>query len=106
MIYYLLFALLLVGLGAGLYFRYRDSYDLRYLATGAGWIILALFFTYATKILFVYKPILVLHLALLILSWTGVVKYITQKKAIWPLLLAPSVSLILFVTIALFFREN
>ncbi len=105
-LYYLLFAFTLVILGTLLYTRYSRSHDIRYLLYGFGWILIAVIFTYATKILFVYKPLLVLHLALLILCWRGVVVYITQKRVAWPLLLAPSISLIMFVAIALFFREN
>jgi hypothetical protein len=103
---YFLMALLLAFLLFYLYFRYRREKDLlqigRYLAA----IGIAVFFTYMSKMVLVHKPVFVVHLALLILSWIGVFFYLFRERLIWWLLLAPSVTTLFFIFEALFFREN
>ncbi len=71
-----------------------------------GLLLLLLILTYSTKILLVYKPLLVLHIALLIVAWWHYYRYVFKDilKIYW--MLSPLVSLGLFVIIALFFREN
>ncbi len=103
---YLVFAIILVLIMTTLYLSYQKSHDREKLLRSFGLLILLLIFTYATKILLIYKPLLVLHLALLIMAWWHYYRYIFKGilKVYW--ILSPLASLGLFVITALFFREN
>ena len=103
---YLVFAILLVLIMTTLYLSYQKSHEKKKLLHSVGLLILLLIFTYATKILLIYKPLLVLHLALLIMAWWHYYRFIMKDilKVHW--ILSPLASLGVFVIIALFFREN
>ena len=103
---YLLFALALVLIMITLYGSYQKSHNHKKLVQSLGLLLLLLILTYSTKILLIYKPLLVLHIALLIVAWWHYYRYIFKDifKLSW--MLSPLLSLGLFVLIALFFREN
>ena len=104
--FYLLLALLFAALLLLLYMRYRSSHDNRFLLRAVGAIAIALFFTYISKLIIVHRPIFVIHLALLILSWGATFYYILREKLLLWLLLAPAATTLFFLFEALFFREH
>jgi len=103
---YFLSALALVIIVLTVYFSYQKSHDKTKLLRSMGLLILLLVLTYSTKILLVYKPLLLLHIALLIMAWWHYYRYIFKNILTLYWILSPLVSLGLFVIIALFFREN
>jgi len=103
---YFVTALVLVILVSAVYFSYKRSSDQGKLLRSLGLLILLLILTYSTKILLVYKPLLVLHIALLIMAWWSYMRYIIKNILTLYWILSPIISFILFIIIALFFREN
>lgn len=103
---YFLSALALVLIVVGIYFSYQKSQNQPKLLRSVGLLILLLMLTYSLKILLVYKPILLLHIALLIVAWWHYYRYIFKDILSLYWILSPIVSLVLFIIIALFFREN
>ena len=103
---YLLLALLLLLIMIAIYRSYQNAHDAQKLFVRIALLITLMIFTYASKILLVYKPLLILHLALLMLAWWHYYRYIIKDilKLYW--ILSPLLSLTLFIIIALFFREN
>jgi len=103
---YFLSALVLVIIVSAVYLSYKKSHNQEKLLSSLGLLVLLLIFTYSTKILLVYKPLLVLHIALLIMAWWRYYRYIFKNILTLYWILSPLVSLLLFVVISLFFREN
>ena len=105
MIYFVL-AILLLLVVVSIYFSYKKSRDKKQLLKSIGFVMAVLFFTYISKAIIVHKPIFVLHLALVMLSWSGLFLYLVKDRLRLWMILAPLVSTILFFAMALFFREN
>ncbi len=105
MIYFVL-ALIVAILIFSIYILYKKGIGKKELVMRIGLSIALIFFTYVSKTIFIHKPIFVLHLALLILSWIYLFKYIFKGELnIW-MILSPAVTTALFFSVALFFREN
>lgn len=105
MLYFLLALLLLIVI-VSLYYGYQKSSDPQWLLRGIFYVIAVLFFTYISKVILVHKPIFVLHLALVILSWIGLFGYLFKSRLNHWMLFAPLVSTLFFFAMALFFREH
>ncbi len=103
---YFFMALILAFLLFYLYLRYQREKNLMQIGRYLAVIGIAVFFTYISKMVLAHKPVFVVHLALLILSWIGVFYYLFKDRLIWWFLLAPSVTTLFFIFEALFFREN
>jgi hypothetical protein len=105
MIYFTIAVLLLLVILL-IYYRYKKSDNPKQLIQSIMFVGIVLFFTYISKVIIVHKPIFVLHLALVILSWIGLFLYLVKNRLQLWMVLAPLASTILFFAMALFFREN
>ena len=105
MIYFTIAVLLLLVILL-IYYKYKKSDNPKQLIQSVTFVGIVLFFTYISKVIIVHKPIFVLHLALVILSWIGLFLYLVKNRLQLWMILAPIVSTILFFAMALFFREN
>ena len=103
---YILLALILVALLLLIYMKYQKEKDFSQILRYLGVIAIALFFTYISKMIIVHKPIFIIHLAFLILSWAGVFYYVVKEKLILWFLLAPLATTLFFVFEAIFFRKH
>ena len=99
-------ALILLAAILLLFMKYRKTGDPKILLRYAAAIGVAVFFTYISKMIIVHKPVFIVHLALLFLSWIGVFYYLFKERLILWFLLAPTVTTLFFIFEALFFREN
>jgi len=106
MMVYFLSALALVLMITGIVLSYQKYHDKKTFFVNLALLLVLLIFTYATKILLVYKPLLILHIALLIMAWRGLYLRIFKAKFNPYWIFSPLLSVALFVVIALFFREN
>ncbi|WP_457596219.1 hypothetical protein [Hydrogenimonas sp.] len=102
---YLLAALFLVGFGVLLWRAWERDRDVATLLKGAGLVAAGIFFTSFARSMLVYKPLMVLHLAAVLLFWYGTVRYLLRREARWPLLAAPLATMALFFVVAWLFRE-
>ena len=66
----------------------------------------AIFFTYVSKVILVHKPLFIVHLTLVLLSWVGVFYYLFKDRLILWFLLSPLATTLFFIFEALFFREH
>lgn len=98
-------ALGLLLLGAALWLKFRRTRNWKQLFLGAGMIAVTLFFTIFTKTMLVYKPLMVVHLALSLLAWWGVMLYLWRERLVLWALLSPLVTLLLFFATAYLFNE-
>jgi len=103
---YLLGAFVLVLIVTGIYMQFLTHHDKKQFFIHIGLLVLLLIFTYASKVLFVYKPLLLLHLALVMVAWWYYYRYIKRDSLFSYWILSPALSVALFVLTALFFREN
>ena len=103
---YIFLALLLVMVILFLYFRYKEEQDPKKLLSYGAVLVIVIFFTYFSKVILVHKPVFIVHLALLILSWIGLLLYIVKDRLIWWFILAPGATTLFFIIEALFFREH
>jgi len=103
---YIAMALVLLAAILLLYMKYRKTGDIKQLLRYVAAIGVAMFFTYISKLILVHKPIFIVHLALLFLSWIGVFYYLFKERLILWFLLAPLATTLFFIFEALFFREN
>ena len=103
---YIFMALVLLAVILLLYIKYRETGDSKLLLRYAGAVGIAVFFTYVSKVIFVHKPVFIVHLALLFLSWIGVFYYLFKDRLILWFLLSPLATTLFFVIEALFFREH
>ena len=103
---YILMALVLLIVLIVLYIKYQKTGDSKLLLQYAGVIGTAVFFTYASKVILVHKPLFVVHLALVLLSWIAVFLYLFKERLILWFLLSPLVTTLFFIIEALFFREH
>jgi len=103
---YFISALILALLIFTLYIKYKTNMDKKEILMRVFLSVVVLFLTYISKAIFIYKPIFILHLALLILAWMYLFRYIVKDKLnIW-IILSPALTTVLFFSIALFFKEN
>jgi len=105
MIYFLLALLLLVVIGI-LYRKYTQLNDPKYLIKSIGLLFIVMFFTYISKVIIIHKPLFVLHLAFVMLSWIGLFYYLVKDRLNLWMLLSPLASTLFFIAMALFFKEN
>ena len=105
MIYFLLALLLLIVMGL-LYRKYTQANNPKYLLKSIGLLLLVLFFTYISKVIIIHKPVFVLHLAFVMLSWIGLFFYLVKDKLNLWMILSPLASTLFFFAMALFFKEN
>ncbi len=103
---YFFMALILVAVSIIIYLKYQKTKDIKEIVRYFGVIAIVIFFTYVSKIIFVHKPIFIVHLAFVILSWIALFYYLFKQKLNLWFLLSPALTTILFVIIALFFREH
>jgi len=105
MIYFVL-AILLLLVVVSIYYSYQKSNDPKQLLKSIAFVVAVLFFTYISKVIIVHKPVFVLHLALVMLSWSGLFLYLVKDRLRLWMIFAPLASTVLFFAMALFFREN
>ncbi len=105
MIYIILAVGLLVVMTLA-YRSYQKNGDTTYLLKTISLIFAVLFFTYISKVIFIHKPIFILHLTLLFLSWGALFNFLIKGRLNLFMILSPALSTTLFFAIALFFREN
>ncbi|RUM45581.1 MAG: hypothetical protein DSY46_02550 [Hydrogenimonas sp.] len=94
--------LLLVGV---LYRSYQKNRDLRGIAIAVGLIVGGIFFISFARSMIVYKPLMVLHIALTLLYWYALVIYLIRQRLHYYLLLAPLFTIAAFFLIGIFFKE-
>ncbi len=104
MIYFILALLILIVI-VSVYYNYKKRNDPKWLLKSITFVLATLFFTYISKAIIVHKPIFVLHLALVMLSWAGLFFYLLKNKLNLWMIFAPLFSTLLFFTMALLFRE-
>jgi hypothetical protein len=105
MIYFIL-AILLLLIIVSIYYRYQKDNNPKQLLKSIAYVLAVLFFTYISKVIIIHKPIFVLHLALVMLSWSGLFLYLIKDRLRLWMIFAPLSSTVLFFAMALFFREN
>lgn len=103
---YLIVAIALIVIVSTIVYSYKKEHNNKKVLLSTVLLVILLIFTYASKILLIYKPIFVLHLALLIMSWRNYSRYLFQNTLNLYWILVPLVSIVLFIAISLFFREN
>ena len=103
---YLLGAALLILISAGVYTQFQSHHDKKQLFIHLILLTLLMIFTYSSKVLFIYKPLLLLHLALVMIAWWHYYRFVKRDIAFSYWILSPLVSIVLFILTALFFREN
>jgi hypothetical protein len=105
MVYFLLALLLLIVIGL-IYRKFIKSDNPKYLLKSVILLFLVLFFTYISKVIIIHKPLFVLHLAFVMLSWIGLFFYLVKDKLNLWMILSPLASTLFFIAMALFFKEN
>jgi len=103
---YIAIALIIILSVFSIVLSYQKYHDKRRFLLAIAFLILLLIVTYATKVVFVYKPLLVLHIALLMMAWRAFYLYLRKGKEYSYWIFSPLFSLALFILIALFFREH
>jgi len=103
---YIIMALILALTVSLLYWRYRRNPDIGQLLRDTGIVAVAIFFTYIGKMILVHKPIFIVHLAFVMLSWFAVYLYLLKERLNLWFLLAPAATTLFFIIEALFFREH
>ncbi len=106
MMIYLIVAIALIIVVSTIIYSYKKEHDKKRVALSTILLTILLICTYASKVLLIYKPIFVLHLALLITGWRYYSRYLFQHKLNIYWILSPTISIVLFIAISLFFREN
>ncbi len=102
---YISLALILVAIFVFIYFKSDRFKDRDFLLKSLMVIIVPIFFTYISKVIFIHKPIFIVHLALLILSWFASLNFIRKNQFNYLLIFAPAVTTIIFFILAMFFKE-
>jgi len=85
---------------------YRSDREISTLLIGAGVVAAAAFYTAFTRTMIVYKPIMVLHIALTLYCWYGVFKYLLKRDLDPIAILSPLGSIALFFAVAYYFKEQ
>ena len=103
MLYILLSALLLILLVSLIVMRYKKSHNLSTFLQSFALFAMLLLLTYALKVLMIYKPITILHVALLIMGWRSFYHFISaqDKPRYW--MFFPWVTILAFVFVSLTF---
>ena len=102
---YFLLALLFVTVAIMLYLYYRKEQNKTQLMRYIGVTILVVFYTYMSKVLFIHKPLFVIHLALLLLSYSTLLNYLIRRKLNLWFLFSPAFTTLFFIIEALVFKE-
>jgi len=92
---YLLGAVALIALGAWLWYDWRRWHDPKRFMIAIALVGAGLFFTLLTRSMLVYKPLMLLHMASLLLYGAGAVRFLAGGR-LHPILTAPLVTSILF----------
>ncbi len=106
MIFYLVVALVLLLVVVGIFKSYKHYHDRQKLFSSLALLVLLFVFVYSSKILIIYKPILILHLALLFWAFYHYIRYLKGSKLSLVSILSPLFSIALFILVSLYFREN
>ncbi len=106
MVLYILAALFLLVTAVLLWRAYRSDGELSTLVLGVVFICTVLFYSSFTKSMIVYKPIMVLHIALTLYSWYGLYLYLLKRRIDLYAILSPLGSIALFFLVALYFKEQ
>ena len=102
---YIAAALALLAMGALVLGAWRRTGDWRMLLKGAVLVGVGALFVSLSRSMIVYVPLMVLHLAAVILYWIGAVAYLLGRRFHPALLAAPWVTAALFFAVAWWFRE-
>jgi len=102
---YLLAASLLLLFGWMLYRAFMADREVATLLRGGAMIAAGFFFIAFTRTMIVYKPLMVLHIAAVLLYGYGVARYLLRRETKLPLLVAPLVTMGIFFAVAWLFRE-
>jgi hypothetical protein len=103
---YLFLSILLLVVIFLVYLSYKKSGNSSKLIRSVGFIAMVIFFTYISKVIFIHKPLFIIHLALVILSWGGLFFYLIKDRLYLWMILSPLFSTLFFFAMALFFKEN
>ncbi len=103
---YLLAGVFLLLLAFLLIRAYRVDRSFSTLFIGAALIAAALFYSGFTRSMIVYKPIMVLHIALTLYSWYSVFLYLVKRRIDLYGILSPLGSIALFFLVAYYFKEQ
>ncbi len=103
---YILAALLLLAFGALLYRAYMERKEATILFKGVVLVVAGIFFVTFSRSMIVYKPLMVLHIAAVLLYGWGVILYLTRREMKVSLLAAPLATMALFFVVAWIFRET
>ncbi len=103
---YLILSLALVAIFLLIYFKSDRFKDRNFLIKSILVISIAIFFTYISKVIFIHKPIFIVHLALVFISWHGALNFIRKNQFSYFLIFAPAVTTVLFFILAIFFRDH
>jgi hypothetical protein len=102
---YTLLALFVVLLITIVYYK-SDKFGDKYLLLKYTFVIsIGIFFTYISKVLFIHKPIFIVHLALVFVSWYGIFNYIKKERFNYLQIFSPALTSLLFFILAIFFKE-
>ncbi len=85
---------------------YRIDKDATTLVVGLALTAAAAFYTGFTRTMLVYKPIMVLHIALTLYCWYGVFLYLLKRKIDFYALFSPLGTIALFFLVAFYFKEQ
>ncbi len=102
---YILAAIVLILYGFLIYQGYKRDHDLQRLAIGVGLVLMASFFTGFSRTMIVYKPIMIAHIALTLLCWYAVARYILLRIFNPWQLFSPLATIGLFFLVAWYFKE-
>lgn len=98
-------ALMLLFYGVLLYRSYISDRRIGTVVIGIFLIFGASFFTAFTRTMLVYKPVMIVHIALTLLCWYGVAIYLLRRRFNLWLLFSPVASIAFFFFAAWFFKE-
>ena len=98
-------ALLLLASGMAIWYAWRRDRDLKRLAIGVGWVVVGYVLIALGRSMLVYRPLLILHIAALLLYGWAVGLYLWRGRLHWALA-APFLTAALFFVAARFFGEG
>ncbi len=88
-----------------IYYRYRKDGDLKEALFCVGLVVIAVSFSLFGRYLYIYKPLFIAHMILLLFSWVEVFRFIFFKKIRLWLVFSPLVTVALFFIIGYFFSK-
>ncbi len=106
MFVYLLAGAFILLLSVLLVRAYKTDRRIATLLIGAGTIAAAAFYTAFTRTMIVYKPIMVLHIALTLYCWYGAFLYLLKRRLDPFAMFSPLGTVLLFFMVAYYFKEQ